>query len=87
VEANAALLGRLRRRLHELADGFEHNLELPVMLTELAVYVLQLAGQVLVSRENLSQPNKGPHNGDVDFDSPVTVEDTESMATPCSVKA
>ena len=64
---------RLRRR-HQLPDRVEDDLELLVMFTQLPFDFFQLAGKFLVRCQYLAQLHKRPHDGDVDFDRTVTVE-------------
>ncbi len=59
------------------------TLELAVVLS---FELLEPAGKILVRGKNLHQFQKRPHDRDVYLYSLLTVQDTGSMATPCSVK-
>lgn len=59
---------RGRRRSHELVNRFEHDLKLFGVLAELPLVLVELAGQVFMGGQDFTQPDKRPHDGNVDFD-------------------
>jgi hypothetical protein len=63
------------RRFHQLADGFEDNLEFLVVLAELVFELFQLAGKVFVGGQQLAQADEGAHDGDVDLDGAAAAQD------------
>ncbi len=58
-----------------MANGLEYKVELCVVVTQLPLQLVQLAGEVFVRRQDFTQPDERPHDGDVDLDGPVTVKD------------
>ena len=55
--------GRVRRS-HELADGFEDGLNLLVVRSHTVFELGELVGQLLVSREDSSETDKGTYDKD-----------------------
>jgi len=70
-KANGRLGGNLRRG-HELADGVEHDLELPVVLV---LQFDQLAREVRMSGEELAQAHEGADDQHTDLNGPRAVQD------------
>ena len=60
---------------HELPDGLEHDGKLLVVLAQLAFELVELASQVFVGGHELAQPHEGAHDGNVNLDGAVAVED------------
>lgn len=65
------LPGRLWWWSHELADRFENDSKLLVILL---LERLECRGQVCMSNEELTQPNKGAHDLDVDLNGSLAIE-------------
>ena len=72
-----------RRCFRQLTQDLKHGLELPVVLF---LDGFQLRRQLSVSGQELTQPDEGTYDGDIDCDGAL-FSTLESMATPCSVKA
>lgn len=68
---------------HKLADSIKDHFKLGVVLF---LQRLKFPSQVLVSGHHFPKPHKSPHDFDIHLNSTVTVENGDSMATPCSVK-
>ena len=64
---------RNRGWLHELTNSIEHNLELCIVLV---FHLREFPGQVLVSRHQLPELHKSPHDQDVDLDSTLAAQNT-----------
>src|SRR5687767_2091389 len=58
-------------RVHQFADRIEDDGELLVVLL---FQLFELAGQIGMTGEELSQTHEGPHDGDIHFDGPLAAE-------------
>jgi len=63
--------GRLGRG-HQLADGIKDSPELGIVFLFKRI---EFSGQIFVRRENLPEPDEGPHNLNVDSNSTPAVQD------------
>ena len=71
-------------RVEDAGDGLLVRIESSLQaLLELG----EALGKFLVAGEQVAQPDKGPHDLDVDGDGAFAPRTEESIATPCSVKA
>jgi hypothetical protein len=75
-----------RRRFHQLADGFEDDLEFIVLLAEPMFELFELAGQVFVGGQQFAQAD-ARMMAMLTWMARLLRRTLESMATPCSVKA
>ncbi len=56
-----------RWRSHQLANGFEDDIELLAMLLIPPLQVRDLAGKLIDGKNHLPQTDKSAHDGDVDL--------------------
>ena len=55
-------------RSHQLANGFEHDIELLAMLLIAPLQVRDLAGKLIDGKNHLPKTDKSTHDGDIDLD-------------------
>ena len=82
MKSDPALFGGRRWGSHQLPDCFEYDAEMLVVLAEFPFYLFEFRGQPLVGRKNLPETHEGPHNGDIDLDGPVAMQDTGEHGDP-----
>ena len=68
---------------HEFTNRLEDNPKLGIVLL---LQLIEASSKPLVRTDHLSKLNKRSHDGDVHLDGALTMQQLESMATPCSVK-
>jgi len=81
------LTGWLWRRSHQLANGFEDNIELLAMLLIAPLQIRDLAGKLIDGKNHLPKTDKSAHDGNVDLNRAGLLKTLESIATPSWVKA
>lgn len=59
-----------------MADRANHMDELLIVLADMALKLVQPAGQVGIDHEDLPQPHERAHDFDVDLHGPFAVQDT-----------